>query len=327
VTDKWYIGTADAVWQNLYSIMGVERVNFVMILSGDHIYKMNYYRMVRQHLDTQADATIGVIEVPVEDSARFGILRVDESGRVRGFQEKPDRPEFRARQPTMVWASMGVYVFNKKLLAELVEEDAKDRHSHHDFGKDLFPKLIEKHNVCAHHFVDENRKESQYWMDVGTLDAYYEANMDLVAVSPQFNLYDTAWPIRTYQRQYAPAKFVFAQEGRRMGVAVDSIVSAGCIISGGRVVNSVLSSGVRVNSYSQVEECILFPHVNIGRHCRVRTAIIDRGVRLPEGTVIGFDPKEDAKRYYISEEGITIVTPEHMTPSDPSGYYATEPQD
>jgi len=319
VTEHWYIGTADSVWQNLYSIMAVDGVNFVLILSGDHIYKMNYYRMVRQHLDTRADATIGVIEVPVEDSGRFGILDVDASGRVRGFREKPVQPEYRASRANAVWASMGIYVFNKHLLAELVAADARDPASAHDFAKDIFPQLIGRHDVCAHHFVDENKKESMYWMDVGTIDAYYEANMDLVAVTPQFNLYDTEWPIRTYQHQYAPAKFVFAQQDYRMGVALDSIVSAGCIISGGRVVNSVLSHGVRVNSFSQVQESILFPHVDIGRHCRVRNAIIDRGVRLAEGTEVGFDPDADRRRFHVSEEGVVIISSEDLEADGRSG--------
>jgi glucose-1-phosphate adenylyltransferase len=321
VTEHWYIGTADAVWQNLYSIMAVDDASFVLILSGDHIYKMNYYRMVKEHVDMQADVTIGVIEVPVENSSRFGVLQIDDSGRVRGFQEKPETTDYRARRPGLVYGSMGIYVFNKTLLAQLVEEDAANPESSHDFGKDIFPQLLDRYNVCAHHFIDENKKESQYWMDVGTIDAYYEANMDLIAVTPSFNLYDRHWPIRTYQQQYPPAKFVFAQKDQRMGIALDSIVSAGCIISGGRVVNSVLSSGVRINSFSQVEECILFPHVDIGRHCRVRNAIIDRGVHLQEGTVVGFNAEEDQARYHLSEEGIVVISPEGPSPSDISGFY------
>jgi glucose-1-phosphate adenylyltransferase len=321
VTEHWYIGTADAVWQNLYSIMAVDQVSFVLILSGDHIYKMNYHRMLKQHVDTQADVTIGVIEVPVDSCAHLGVLKIDDCGRVVGFKEKPENSDYRASRPDMTYASMGIYVFNKMLLAQLVAEDAANPESSHDFGRDIFPGLIDRYNVYAHHFVDENKKESHYWMDVGTLDAYYEANMDLVAVTPQFNLYDQEWPIRTYQRQYPPAKFVFAQKDHRMGIALDSIVSAGCIISGGQVVNSVLSPGVRINSFTQVEESILFPHVDIGRHCRVRHTIVDRGVRLPEGTVVGFDSGEDAERYHITEEGIVVISPEDLSPASSTGYY------
>lgn len=321
VTEHWYLGTADAVWQNQYSIMAVERVSFVLILSGDHIYKMNYYRMLKEHVDAQADVTIGVIEVPAESCSRFGVLEVDASGRVTGFEEKPSTTSFRASRPDTVYVSMGIYVFDKTLLAQLVAEDAADPASSHDFGKDIFPALVDRYNVHAHQFVDENKKESHYWMDVGTLDSYYGANMDLVAVTPQFNLYDREWPIRTYQKQYPPAKFVFAQRDHRMGVALDSIVSGGCIISGGQVLNSVLSPGVRINSFSHVQESILFPHVDIGRHCRVRRAIIDRGVRLPEGTVVGYDAEEDAKRYHISEGGVVVIAPDDSTPAGPGGYY------
>ncbi len=312
VGDNWYMGTADAVWQNLYSINGVDQVNFVMILSGDHIYKMNYYRMLRQHIDEQADVTIGAIEVPVEKAHMFGIMEVDASGRVRGFKEKPAALDPEEASSGKLFASMGVYVFNKTLLAEAVGEDSQNPYSAHDFGRDIIPSLIERYDVYAHHFVDENKKEAQYWMDVGTIEAYYQANMDLVAVTPHFNLYDQEWPIRTHQPQYPPAKFVFAQKDQRMGVALDSIVSAGCIISGGRVVNSVLSPGVRINSYCEIERSILFSHVEVGRHSRIANAIIDRGVRLPERTVIGFEPEEDRKRFHVSEGGIVVVSPEDL---------------
>jgi glucose-1-phosphate adenylyltransferase len=208
-------------------------------------------------------------------------------------------------------------VFDKALLAQVVEEDSKNPASTHDFGRDIIPSLIERYNVRAHPFVDENKKEAQYWLDVGTIEAYYEANMDLVAVSPHFNLYDKEWPIRTYQPQYPPAKFVFAQKDKRMGIALDSIVSGGCIVSGGRVVNSVLSPGVRINSYCELEKSILFPHVEIGRHSRISRAIIDRGVRLPEGTIIGFDEQEDCRRFNVCEKsGIVVVSPEDLNRED-----------
>lgn len=312
VGDNWYMGTADAVWQNLYSIKGVDQINFVMVLSGDHIYKMNYYRMLRQHIDEQADVTIGAIEVPAEQAHLFGIMEVDASCRVRGFKEKPAVLDPEEAASGKVFASMGVYVFNKSLLADVVEADSQNPSSTHDFARDIIPLVIERYDVCAHHFVDENKKEAQYWMDVGTIEAYYQANMDLVAVTPHFNLYDKEWPIRTHQPQYPPAKFVFAQKDQRMGIALDSIVSAGCIISGGRVVNSVLSPDVRINSYCEVNQSILFSHVEVGRHSRISNAIIDRGVRLPEQTVIGFDPDEDRKRFHVSEGGIVVVSPEDL---------------
>jgi glucose-1-phosphate adenylyltransferase len=313
VGESWYTGTADAVWQNLYSIMSVDRINFVMILSGDHIYKMNYYRMLRQHVDKQADVTIGTIQVPAERAHMFGVMRVDESERIRSFQEKPATPDPAVIVSGKVSASMGIYVFNKTLLAEALERDAANPQSSHDFGRDIIPLLVDDHGVYAHSFVDENKKDAQYWMDVGTIDAFYEANMDLVAVSPQFNLYDKEWPIRTYQQQYPPAKFVFAQKDQRMGIALDSIVSGGCIISGGRAISSVLSPGVRINSYCEVDRSILFPHVEVGRHSRISRAILDRGVRLPERTVIGFDPEEDRRRFHVTEKGIVVVVPENLS--------------
>jgi glucose-1-phosphate adenylyltransferase len=316
VGDNWYMGTADAVWQNLYSIHSVERINFVIILSGDHIYKMNYYRMLRQHVEKQADVTIGAIQVPVDKARMLGVMQVDASDRIRSFQEKPATLDPAAGASGKVLASMGIYVFNKTLLAEVLERDAANPNSSHDFGKDIIPGLIDSRGVYAHQFVDENKKDAQYWMDVGTLDAYYEANMDLVAVSPQFNLYDKEWPIRTHQPQYPPAKFVFAQKDQRMGIALDSIVSGGCIISGGRAINSVLSPGVRINSYCEVDHSILFPHVEIGRHSRVSRAILDRGVRLPERTQIGLDPEEDRKRFHVTDGGIVVVVPENLR-SDP----------
>jgi glucose-1-phosphate adenylyltransferase len=317
VGDNWYLGTADAVWQNLYTIGGVENIEFVLILSGDHIYKMNYYRMLRQHIDTRADVTIGAIEVPIEEADRYGIVSIEKSGQVRSFVEKPASPSPSPDNPAKVLASMGIYVFGKKLLQEVLENDARNPASSHDFGIDLFDSLVSKYDVCAHNFVDENKKEAQYWRDVGTIESYYEANMDLVAVTPMFNLYDKDWPIRTYQRQYPPAKFVFADEGRRMGVAIDSIVSAGCIVSGGRVINSILSPDVRVNSFCEINNSIIYPHCDIGRQSRIRNAIIDRDVHLPERTIIGYDLEEDRRHYHVSESGIVIVAPEDLCAGAP----------
>ncbi|MEW5975713.1 MAG: glucose-1-phosphate adenylyltransferase [Acidobacteriota bacterium] len=307
VGEDWYLGTADAVRQNLYSLNSVENVKYVLILSADHIYKMDYARMLEQHINSGADVTVGAIEIPLEEAHRFGVVVTDASGRITGFQEKPSHPRPSPSRPQCANVSMGIYVFNRKLLNDVLEEDARNPASSHDFGKDVLPSLIATHSVQAYMFVDENKKESQYWMDVGTVEAYYRANMDLVAVTPHFNLYDKDWPIRTYQRQYPPAKFVFAQEGKRMGIAVDSIVSSGCIVSGGRVVNSVLSPNVRVNSYCEVDRSILLSHVNIGRNSRIRNAIIDRDVQLPEHTVIGFDLEDDRRRFHVDESGIVVV--------------------
>ena len=309
VSETWYQGTADAVYQNLYSI-GSEASKYVLMLAGDHVYKMDYQLMLRQHVDSAADLTIGTIEFDVEDAYRFGVVEVDTTGRIVGWEEKPDHPKVSPKNPTKINASMGVYVFNADVLLQELVADAEDPKSSHDFGKNIVPKMLDRYRVYSYDFVDENRKAARYWRDIGTLEAYYEANMDLVSVSPVFNLYDEEWPIRTYQRQYPPAKFVFAQE-RRMGIALDSIVSMGSIISGGHVVRSILSPDVRVNSYSDVDSSILFPHVSIGRYSRIRRAIIDRHIQLPEHTEIGYSADEDRKKgYHITETGIVVVVPE-----------------
>ena len=309
VGESWYQGTADAIYQNLYSI-GSEPCKYVLILSGDHVYKMNYMRMLQQHVDAGAEVTIGTLEYDLSEASRFGVLEADATGRIVGWEEKPQNPKPSPWNPSKCNVSMGIYCFNRDLLVDAMIADADDPASSHDFGRNVVPKLIENHRIFVYPFVDENKKQAQYWRDIGTIEAYYEANMDLVSVSPVFNLYDKEWPLRTYQRQYPPAKFVFAEQGRRMGTAVDSIVSSGCIVSGGRVSNSLLSFDVRVNSYSEVDGCIVFPHVDIGRRSRVRRAIIDRNIRLPEGSVIGYDLEEDSKKYYVSETGIVVVVPE-----------------
>jgi glucose-1-phosphate adenylyltransferase len=312
VSQHWYLGTADAVYQNIYSI-GSEQSDYVFILSGDHIYKMNYQKMLAQHLESGADVTVATLEVDKAEAAkRFGVLETDQSWRIVGFEEKPASPKGSRFRPDKVNASMGVYLFNTQLLVPILIADAEDKTSAHDFGKDIIPRIINKHRVFAYNFVDENKKETSYWRDVGTIDAYHEANMDLCAVSPVFNLYDKSWPLHTWQQQYPPAKFVFA-DPERMGVAVDSVVSGGSIVSGGKVSRSVLGYDVRVNSYSEVEDSIVFNHVNIGRHSKIRRAIIDRHVDLPEGTVIGYDNAADRARYSVSESGIVVVVrPESM---------------
>jgi glucose-1-phosphate adenylyltransferase len=280
----------------------------VIILSGDHIYKMNYSRMLAHHQQTNAEVTLATLPIAPEEVSRFGVVEVGSTGEVLGFQEKPASTSFRSPfNPNAVDASMGIYIFNTETLLQALIADADDADSKHDFGHNILPNMLGKKKMVAYSFVDENKQQALYWRDVGTLDAYYDANMDLCSVSPTFNLYDKSWPIRTRQRQYPPAKFVFGEPGRS-GMAVNSIITAGVIISGASVYNSVLSQDVRVNSYSDVDQSIIFSHVNIGRHCRIRRAIIDRDVRIPEGTVIGFDPVEDKRRYFVTPSGLTIVT-------------------
>ncbi|HEY6291262.1 MAG TPA: glucose-1-phosphate adenylyltransferase [Terriglobia bacterium] len=316
VGESWYQGTADAVYQNLYSI-GSEPCKYVLILSGDHVYKMNYQRMLQHHADSGAEATIGTIEFDRAEATRFGVVEADAAGRIVGWQEKPADPKPTPWNPDKSNVSMGIYCFNRDLLLAAMQADAEDPDSTHDFGRDVVPKLIDQHRVFIYPFLDENKKQAQYWRDIGTIEAYYEANMDLISVSPVFNLYDKEWPLRTYQRQYPPAKFVFAEEGRRMGTALDSLVSAGCIVSGGRVSNSVLSFDVRVNSYTDVDGCIIFPHVDVGRYSRIRRAIIDRHIHIPEGSVIGFDREQDRQKYHVSESGIVVIVPEQRMFEEP----------
>jgi glucose-1-phosphate adenylyltransferase len=325
VSDNWYLGTADAVYQNIYSI-GSEQPRYVLILSGDHIYKMNYERMLQQHRESGADVTLATILIEPEETYRFGVVEVARDGRITGFQEKPKQTDIRSPyNPRMVDGSMGVYLFNTDVLIPVLLKDAEDPDSSHDFGHDILPKMVDEYKIYSFNFIDENRKEALYWRDVGTLDAYYDANMDLVSVAPVFNLYDEQWPIRTFQRQYPPAKFVFS-DPNRMGASFDSMVSQGCIISGGTVRNSILSPDVRVNSYSDVDSSIVFSHVNIGRHCRIRRAIIDRDVHIPEGSIIGYDPEADKQRYFVTETGITVVTRDYSLFESPVAvdYFTSE---
>ncbi len=316
VSKSWYQGTADAVFQNIYSI-GAEEPKRVLILSGDHIYKMNYSLMLQHHCDTGADVTIATLPIKPEEVSAFGIVDIAKNGEVTGFVEKPKTTELRSPfNPEMVDASMGIYLFNTDVLLPELMRDAEDPDSKHDFGHDILPKLLGRYRVNAYNFVDENKKQALYWRDVGTLDAYYEANMDIASFVPVFNLYDRSWPMRTRAYQYPPAKFVFGEPGRT-GMAINSIVSPGCIVSGSVVRSSVLSHDVRVNSYADVDSSVIFSHVNVGRHCRIRHAIIDRNVNIPDGTVIGFDPEEDKKKYFVSPSGLTVVTRDYSVYENP----------
>jgi len=309
IDEHWYQGTADAIYQNIYTIEK-ERPKHVVVLAGDHIYKMDYMSLVAAHEEKRADLTISVLRVPREQSRHFGVMEVDGDWRVRGFQEKPAQPKTIPDEPDYILASMGIYVFSARFLFEQLCQDATRRESQHDFGKNVIPAIINSHRVFAVPFRDENRKEDYYWRDVGTLDAYYEANMDLVTVDPQLNMYDERWPIRTYHPNLPPPKFVFAEkapDGRR-GEAVDSIVCLGTIVSGGQVERSIIGPGARINSYARVEGSILFGRVDVGRYARIRRAIIDKGVRIPADIEIGFDPELDRRRgFTVTDKGITVI--------------------
>ncbi|MBI4685289.1 MAG: glucose-1-phosphate adenylyltransferase [Nitrospirae bacterium] len=307
VDDRWYEGTADAVYQNIYFIEK-EASHFLLILSGDHIYKMDYYEMVECHLKSNAIGTIAAIEIDRDKASAFGVIEVNRESRIIGFEEKPQDPKPIPWSPNQSLISMGVYLFNTRDIIDELKTDALCLTAH-DFGRNIIPAMIETRRLFAYNFQDENKKEAKYWRDVGTIDGYWEANMDLVSVDPMFNFYDKDWPLRTYQPQYPPAKFVFAQEykGGRLGIALDSIVCDGCIISGGRVQNSILSPNVRINSWTEIQESVLMENVEIGRRCKIKKAIIDKDVRVPEGTRIGYSIEEDRKRFYVSPKGIVVI--------------------
>lgn len=307
----WYQGTADAVYQNIYSIDEV-KPDYILILSGDHIYKMNYNRMIKAHIKKRAAVTIGAIEVPLEEATGLGVLKVDSKRWVTNFKEKPAHPWPIPDQPKKALASMGIYIFDTTLLKKVLKEDSRNSNSHHDFGKDILPALIKRMPVFAYDFIDENRKKTLYWRDVGTIDAYWEANMDLVSVDPIFNLYDKKWPINTYNKPAPPAKFVFAdlvcetKEGRA-GLAMDSLICHGDIIAGGQVINSVLSPRVRIDERSRVKECILFEGVKVGHGAQLYRTIVDKDVKIPPGTRVGFDLAKDKKRFTVSDGGVVVI--------------------
>jgi len=308
ISEEWYRGTADAVYQNLFLLDG-EQPDYVLILAGDHIYKMNYMEMFHWLVAKGADVVVGAIDIPIHEASRFGVMAVDEDYRVIRFDEKPVNPPPIPGDPTHAFGSMGIYLFRAKSLREELIADAKEETAH-DFGKNIIPRMIGDRKVYAFKFQDANKKAVKYWRDIGTLDAYWEANLDLVAVDPLFNLYDQQWPIRTYQGQFPPAKFVFAQDyqGGRMGVALDSIVCGGCIISGGRVQNSVLSPDVRIQDHVDVRDSVIMENVVIGEQSRIRRAIIDKDVIIPPKTEIGYDRDADAQRFTVTESGLVVIS-------------------
>ena len=317
IGEDWYKGTADAVYQNLF-LMDNEQPDFLLVLAGDHIYKMNYAEMYDFMITKQADVVVGAIEFPLAEASRFGVIGVDDECRIVRFDEKPKHPMPLPSDPAQAFVSMGIYLFRAEVIRKqltdsristLLSTDTKHE-SLHDFGKNIIPRMIPNSRVFAFKFHDENKKAVKYWRDIGTLDAYWEANMDLVAVDPLFNMYDQMWPIRTYQGQFPPAKFVFADdyEGGRMGIALDSIVCGGCIVSGARVQNSVLSPNVLVQDHAEVRESVVMENVVIGEHCRIRRAIIDKDVNIPPKTEIGYDLGADRSRFTVTDSGLVAIS-------------------
>jgi glucose-1-phosphate adenylyltransferase len=312
VDEAWYQGTADAVTQNI-DIVDSYDVDYVIILAGDHIYKMDYEVMLRQHVETGADVTIGCLTVPREEAVAFGVMAIDGTGRITDFLEKPKNPPGTPDDPTVSLASMGIYIFDWAFLRDLLLKDAEDPNSSHDFGNDLIPEIVKNGKAMAHRFTDSCVRASSeapaYWRDAGTIDAYWKANIDLTDFNPELNLWDKDWPIWTYSEQVPPAKFIHDEENRR-GSAVSSLVAGGCIISGTDVRNSLLFTMVHTNSFAALDHVVALPYVEVGRHARLKNAVIDRGVKIPEGLVVGEDPEEDAKWFRVSQGGITLITDE-----------------
>ena len=308
--NSWYEGTADAVYQNL-DILRSHPSEYVLILAGDHIYKMDYGPMIAYHVENQADMTVSCIEVDLETAKGFGVMGTDENLQVTEFAEKPDNPKPMPNKPNTALASMGIYVFNTQFLYEQLCKDSVTPNSSHDFGKDIIPNIIDKYRVFAYPFRDESKNQQAYWRDVGTVDAFWAANIDLVSLTPDLNMYDKEWPIWTYQEQLPPAKFLFDDSDRR-GMAVDSMVSGGCLISGAYLKRSLLFSNVKVNSYAHLEECVVLPNVDIGRHCRIKKAVIDKGCMIPPHTVIGENIEEDRRRYFVTDDDVVLVTPDML---------------
>ena len=308
IKDNWYLGTADALYQNLDIIRG-HKPEFILVLAGDHIYKMDYGAMLARHVENEADLTVGCFEVPLEEAKAFGVMAVDDNKRIIEFAEKPENPKHVPGDPETAMASMGIYVFNSKFLIEQLLRDADDNSSTRDFGKDIIPHVVEKYRAFAYSFNNKEEQNQTYWRDVGTIDAFWKANQELIGVSPELNLYDDEWPIWTYQEQLPPAKFVFDDDDRR-GMAVDSMVSGGCIISGAKITHSLLFSNVRVSSYSEIIDSVILPDVTIGQNCTIKNAVIDKGTQIADGTTIGVDREEDKKRFRVTDSGIVLVTPD-----------------
>jgi glucose-1-phosphate adenylyltransferase len=308
--DQWYAGTADAIYQNL-DIIETHGIRYMVVLAGDHIYKMDYELMLQQHAESGADVTVGCLEVPRLEASGFGVMAVDSHDRIISFLEKPKDPPGMPDKPDMALASMGIYVFEMSVLADQLRRDAADKTSSRDFGKDIIPFLVQGGKAVAHRFtrscVRSDQESESYWRDVGTIDAYWEANIDLTDVIPALDLYDKNWPIWTYSEVTPPAKFVHDEEDRR-GQAVASLVSGGCIVSGASLRRSLLFTGVRINSYCAIEEAVVLPRVQIGRNARLRKVVIDSGIAIPEGLVVGEDPELDAKRFRRTESGICLIT-------------------
>jgi glucose-1-phosphate adenylyltransferase len=308
--DAWYRGTADAVFQNI-DIVESYAPRYIVVLAGDHIYKMDYELMLQQHVDSGAEVTLGCLEVPRMEATGFGVMHVDANDRILRFVEKPADPPGLPDKPDMALASMGIYVFDTRFLFALLRDDDANPHSEHDFGKDLIPLLVENGKAVAHRFgqscVRSAHEAEAYWRDVGTVDAYWESNIDLTDVTPALDLYDTDWPIWTYAELTAPAKFVHDEPDRR-GSAVSSLVSGGCIVSGTELRRSLLFTGVRTSSYARIEEAVILPYVKVGRHARLKKVVIDRGVHIPEGLVVGEDPALDASRFRRTERGVCLIT-------------------
>jgi glucose-1-phosphate adenylyltransferase len=311
IEDSWYAGTADAVYQNL-DIIRAHHPKYILILAGDHVYKMDYGDMLAYHVEREADMTVGCIHVPLKEAKAFGVMSVDDNLRVTEFNEKPDHPQPSPGRPGETLASMGIYIFNAPFLYEQLIKNADISNTSHDFGKDIIPSILRSnYRVIAFPFRDVQGGDPGYWRDVGTVDAFWKANVELIGINPELNLYDEDWPIWTYQAQLPPAKFIFDNEDRR-GVAVDSMVSGGCIIAGAKVRHSLLFSNVCLQPHTEVVNSVVLPDVAIGKHCYIRKAILDKGCKVPDGMVIGEDSEEDKKRFYISEEGVVLVTPEML---------------
>lgn len=310
IETSWYQGTADAVLQNL-DIIRSHAPSYVLILAGDHVYKMDYGTMLAAHVESGADVTVGCIEVPVAEASAFGVMKVADDDRVLEFDEKPANPPSMPGKPGVALASMGIYVFSTDVLCRELINDSKLSDSAHDFGRDIIPSMLDRMRVFAFPFRDRESGAQAYWRDVGTVDAFWQANLELIDVTPELNLYDSDWPIWTYQEQLPPAKFVFDDDGRR-GTAVDSMVAGGCVVSGSVVRHSVLFSNVRVHSFCEISNSVIFPGVDIARHCKIKNAVLDRGCQLPEGIEIGFNASEDRKRFHVSEKGVVLVTPEML---------------